>query len=84
MDLYRLFSVVNKLGGYNKVNNHNNWKTVIGKLKYGNSQSITNQVKSVYKKWLLSFETFYKTLGVTMLTKSSRKNKGELLLDVLS
>ncbi|XP_044744470.1 AT-rich interactive domain-containing protein 4A-like isoform X3 [Coccinella septempunctata] len=82
VDLYRLFSVVNKLGGYNKVNNHNKWKAVTGKLKYGNSQSITNQVKAVYKKCLLSFETFYKTLGVTMLThsKSSRKNKGRSLI----
>ncbi|XP_045467995.1 AT-rich interactive domain-containing protein 4B-like isoform X3 [Harmonia axyridis] len=82
VDLYRLFSVVTKLGGYNKVNNHNKWKFILGKLKYGNSQSITNQVKAVYKKCLLSFETFYKTLGVTMLThtKSSRKNKGRSLI----
>ncbi|KAK9875529.1 hypothetical protein WA026_007917 [Henosepilachna vigintioctopunctata] len=82
VDLYRLFSAVNKLGGYNKVSNHNKWKTVTGRLKLGNSQSVTNQVKQVYKKCLLSFEAFYKTLGVTMLnhTKTSKKNKGRSLI----
>lgn len=82
IDLHRLFRVVQKLGGYNRVTNQNKWKSVTTRLRLPNNQNICNQVKSVYKKCLSSYETFHRTLGVTMLnhTRSTKKNRGRSLI----
>lgn len=82
IDLHRLFRVVEKLGGYNRVTNQNKWRNVTSKLHLPMNQNTFNQVKSVYKKWLSSYETFYRTLGVTMLnhTRPSKKNRGRSLI----
>nr|CAD7459363.1 unnamed protein product [Timema tahoe] len=46
--------VVHKLGGYNRVTNHNQWKTVSHKLGFGMSgSSVINLVKQSYKKTIL-------------------------------
>lgn len=70
VDLYRLFRVVHKLGGYNRVTNQNKWRSVAVRLKFSNNQNTCNQVKMVYKKCLFSYEAFYRTLGCTMLSHS--------------
>ena len=45
------FQVVHKLGGYNRVTNQNQWKTISHKLGFGQgSSSIVNLVKQAYKK----------------------------------
>nr|XP_022912898.1 AT-rich interactive domain-containing protein 4B isoform X1 [Onthophagus taurus] len=82
VDLYRLFRVVHKIGGYNRVTNQNKWRTVGLRLKYSNNQNTFNQVKAVYKKCLYSYESFYRTLGCTMSdhTRSSKKNRGRPLI----
>lgn len=82
VDLYRLFGIVHKLGGYNRVTNQNKWRSVTLRLKFPNSQNIFNQVKGVYKKCLFSYESFYRTLGCTMSdhTRSSKKNRGRPLI----
>lgn len=82
VDLYRLFRIVHKLGGYNRVTNQNKWRTVTLRLKLPNSQNIFNQVKMVYKKCLFSYEAFYRTLGCTMSdhTRSAKKNRGRPLI----
>ncbi|XP_074035851.1 uncharacterized protein [Leptinotarsa decemlineata] len=82
IDLHRLFRAVQKLGGYNRVTNQNKWRTVTARLHLPNNQSTFNQVKGVYKKCLSSFETFYRTLGVTMLnhTREPKKSKGRSLI----
>ncbi|XP_008196325.2 AT-rich interactive domain-containing protein 4B isoform X1 [Tribolium castaneum] len=82
VDLHKLFRVVHKLGGYNRVTNQNKWRSVSTRLKLPNNQITYNQVKSVYKKCLLSYESFYKTLGVTMLNHnlSTKKNRGRSLI----
>jgi Ras-related protein Rab-1A len=82
VDLHKLFRVVHKLGGYNRVTNQNKWRSVTTRLKLPNNQITYNQVKSVYKKCLLSYESFYKTLGVTMLNHnlSTKKNRGRSLI----
>lgn len=82
VDLYRLFKSVEKLGGYNRVTNQNKWRTVTARLKFPNNQTLCNQVKSVYKKCLLSYESFNRTLGVTMLShpRSAKKNRGRSLI----
>lgn len=68
VDLYKLFKVVHKLGGYNRVTNHNQWKIISQKLGFGQgSSSTTNLVKQSYKKFLHSFEDFYRKLGCTMV-----------------
>ncbi|XP_054264851.1 AT-rich interactive domain-containing protein 4B isoform X3 [Macrosteles quadrilineatus] len=67
VDLYKLFKVVHKLGGYNRVTNHNQWKTVSHKLGFGHNPTSVNLVKHAYKKFLHSFEDFYRKLGCTMV-----------------
>nr|CAD7409441.1 unnamed protein product [Timema poppensis] len=93
VDLYKLFkaisthfnTVVHKLGGYNRVTNHNQWKTVSHKLGFGMSgSSVINLVKQSYKKFLHSFEDFYRKLGCTMVNhprgNRSRHRAGRSLI----
>nr|CAD7604343.1 unnamed protein product [Timema genevievae] len=77
--------VVHKLGGYNRVTNHNQWKTVSHKLGFGMSgSSVINLVKQSYKKFLHSFEDFYRKLGCTMVNhprgNRSRHRAGRSLI----
>ncbi|GBP50560.1 AT-rich interactive domain-containing protein 4B [Eumeta japonica] len=68
IDLYRLFRVVQKLGGYNRVTNQNQWKTIADKMGFHPvTTTITNLCKQAYKKFLHSFEDFYRKLGVTLV-----------------
>ncbi|KAI1286199.1 AT-rich interactive domain-containing protein 4B [Halotydeus destructor] len=64
LDLYRLYITVNKLGGYNKITNKNNWKLVCNKMSIASSTSQNaDDLKSAYKKYLLNFNDFYRKLG---------------------
>ncbi|XP_052133476.1 AT-rich interactive domain-containing protein 4B isoform X3 [Frankliniella occidentalis] len=67
IDLYKLFKVVHKAGGCNRVTNHNQWKMVSHKLGFGQFSNTANLVKGAYKKYLQSFEEFYRKLGCTMV-----------------
>ncbi|CAK9822302.1 AT-rich interactive domain-containing protein 4B [Anthophora retusa] len=69
IDLYRLFRAVYKLGGYNRVTNQNQWKLITRRLSFTmqNSPSTHTLVKQAYKKFLHSFEDFYRKLGCTMV-----------------
>ncbi|XP_021941248.1 AT-rich interactive domain-containing protein 4B isoform X2 [Zootermopsis nevadensis] len=85
VDLYKLFKVVHKLGGYNRVTNQNQWKIISHKLGFGQgSSSIVNLVKQAYKKFLHSFEDFYRKLGCTMVNhprgNRSRHRSGRSLI----
>uniref|UniRef100_A0AAR5PEB9 ARID domain-containing protein n=1 Tax=Dendroctonus ponderosae TaxID=77166 RepID=A0AAR5PEB9_DENPD len=82
IDLHRLFRVVHKMGGCNRVTNQNKWKSVATRMKLTVNQNVSNQVKSVYKKCLLSYEGFFRTLGVTMSnpTRPTKKDKGRSLI----
>ncbi|XP_030762645.1 AT-rich interactive domain-containing protein 4A-like isoform X2 [Sitophilus oryzae] len=81
IDLHRLFRVVHKLGGYNRVTNQNKWKSITGKLRLPVNQNISNQVKSVYRKCLVSYEAFHRSLGVTMFNPTRpKKSKGRSLI----
>ncbi|XP_032664567.1 AT-rich interactive domain-containing protein 4A isoform X2 [Odontomachus brunneus] len=80
IDLYRLFRAVYKLGGYNRVTNQNQWKIITRRLSFAmqNSPSTHNLVKQAYKKFLHSFEDFYRKLGCTMVNHprgSTRKQR---------
>ncbi|XP_047362697.1 AT-rich interactive domain-containing protein 4B isoform X1 [Vespa velutina] len=80
IDLYRLFRAVYKLGGYNRVTNQNQWKSITRRLSFSmqNSPSTHNLVKQAYKKFLHSFEDFYRKLGCTMVNHprgSTRKQR---------
>jgi len=46
LDLYKLFKIVNKMNGYNRVTNHNHWKIVSARLGFGNSPGVVTQVCS--------------------------------------
>ncbi|XP_062573809.1 AT-rich interactive domain-containing protein 4A-like isoform X1 [Saccostrea cucullata] len=82
LNLYRLFNIVQTLGGYNKVTNLNKWKAVAGRMKTGlpSQNMVSHQLKTAYKKYLHAFEDFYRKLGSTMGTISrpgrSRNNSG--------
>jgi hypothetical protein len=73
LDLYNLYRLVSKLGGYNRVTNKNGWKAIYNKLNLPNNsepilgESNHNQLKLAYKKFLLNFVDFYRKLGCTMV-----------------
>lgn len=80
IDLYRLFRAVYKLGGYNRVTNQNQWKSITRRLSFSmqSTSSTHNLVKQAYKKFLHSFEDFYRKLGCTMVNHprgSTRKQR---------
>ncbi|XP_076359064.1 uncharacterized protein LOC143251691 isoform X2 [Tachypleus tridentatus] len=75
LNLYKLFKTVQKMGGYNRVTNHNQWKTVYQKMHLPSSNTAcSHQTKMAYKRYLQSFEDFYRKLGCTMVSnpRSSR------------
>lgn len=69
LDLYRLFNIVHKMGGYNRVTSKDSWRQVYVKADLPScpTQSLennaVNQLKAAYKKYLLNFTDFYKKLG---------------------
>lgn len=86
VDLYKLFKVVHKIGGCNRVTNHNQWKMVSHKIGFGQYSNTANLVKGAYKKYLHSFEDFYRKLGCTMVnhprgSKSRHKSGRSLIRD---
>ena len=66
IDLFRLYKIVDKLGGHARVSNKNLWRQVAGKLGFFSTWG-TNQVRVHYKRYLQSFEEFNRTLGCTMV-----------------
>lgn len=50
LDLYRLFRIVHKLGGFNRVSNQNGWKNVTTKMVLNTSSNSTSLVKQAFKK----------------------------------
>ena len=50
LNLYRLFRVVHKLGGYNRVTNQMKWRLVYSKMGLPNIANAANQMKAAYKK----------------------------------
>lgn len=47
LDLYKLFNVVHKLNGYNRVTNRNQWKNVSSKLGLGITASTITQASLI-------------------------------------
>lgn len=80
LNLYRLFKVVQNLGGYNKVTNQMKWRMVYAKMNLPLVNTASHQIKNAYKKYLHAFEDFYRKLGSSMGTISrpgrSRHNSG--------
>ncbi|GFT68434.1 AT-rich interactive domain-containing protein 4B [Nephila pilipes] len=76
LNLYKLFRIMHKLGGYNKVTNKNKWKVVYSRMGLPQSNlNGPNQIKVAYKRFLQSFEDFYRKLGCTMVS-NSRSTRG--------
>lgn len=72
LDLYNLYRLVIKMGGYNRVCNKNGgWKAIYNKLNLPNNEVATqanaNQLRLAYKKYLLNFVDFFRKLGCTMV-----------------
>lgn len=70
LNLYRLFRVVQNIGGYNKVTNQMKWRLVYSKMGLPPSNTAAHQIKNAYKKYLHAFEDFYRKLGCIMGTIS--------------
>ncbi|CAG2106343.1 unnamed protein product, partial [Medioppia subpectinata] len=86
LNLYKLYRIVVKMGGYNRVTNKNSWRAVYGKLGLpgghsapGKESSAVYQLKAAYKKFLHSFDDFYRKLGctITVNSRTSRPSRGE-------
>ena len=52
LNLYRLFRVVHKLGGYNRVTNQMKWRLVYSKMGLPNNATAANQIKTAYKRYM--------------------------------
>ena len=86
LNLYKLYRIVVKMGGYNRVTNKNSWRTVYSNLGLPASSTPTGkesaavlQLKAAYKKFLHSFDDFYRKLGctITVNSRTSRPSRGE-------
>ncbi len=64
LDLYKLYTSVKKLGGYNKVTKQKLWTSVYKKLQLPNliSANVVH-LKSAYKRYLHPYEEFDRKLG---------------------
>ncbi|WAR19113.1 LOW QUALITY PROTEIN: ARI4B-like protein [Mya arenaria] len=84
LNLYKLFKVVQKYGGYNRVTNQMKWRLVYSKMQLPPSNTASTQIKNAYKKYLHAFEDFYRKLGSSMGTISrpsrNRNDSGRSLL----
>ncbi|CAN7993811.1 unnamed protein product, partial [Ixodes pacificus] len=60
LNLYRLFRVVGKLGGCNRVTNHNQWRDVYRRLGLpAPTQANTNLLRGAYKKYVWRLDKHY-------------------------
>ena len=50
LNLYRLFKVVQNLGGYNRVTNQVKWRQVYSRMGLPPTNTAANQIKAAYKK----------------------------------
>lgn len=57
LDLYRLFKIVNKMGGFNRVTNQNGWKVVTKKLILNSASNSSTHVKQAYKKCVINIQS---------------------------
>ncbi|XP_059161049.1 AT-rich interactive domain-containing protein 4B-like isoform X2 [Physella acuta] len=86
LNLYKLFKIVQNLGGYNKVTKEMKWSVVYSKMGLPSlHQNPAHQIKTAYKKYLDAYETFYRKLGSTMGTLSrpgrARQNSSRSILN---
>ncbi|GFO17049.1 AT-rich interactive domain-containing protein 4b-like [Plakobranchus ocellatus] len=85
LNLYKLFKIVQHLGGYNKVTKEMKWPVVYSKMGLPSLHlNPAHQIKTAYKKYLDAYETFFRKLGSTMGTLSrpgrARQNSGRNIL----
>lgn len=52
LNLHRLFGIVHKLGGYNRVTNQMKWRLVYSRMGLPNTATAANQIKTAYKKYV--------------------------------
>ncbi|XP_055880604.1 AT-rich interactive domain-containing protein 4B-like isoform X1 [Biomphalaria glabrata] len=86
LNLYKLFKIVQNLGGYNKVTKEMKWAVVYSKMGLPSlHQNPAHQIRTAYKKYLDAYETFYRKLGSTMGTLSrpgrGRQNSSRSILN---
>ncbi|CAG0920584.1 unnamed protein product [Notodromas monacha] len=76
LDLHRLYKIVKKLGGFNRVNNNSQWRQVHESMGFPSSSSASGvtQIKQAYKRHLKGFEEFNRKLGCTLASPRGRRN----------
>ncbi|XP_067137771.1 AT-rich interactive domain-containing protein 4B-like isoform X2 [Centruroides vittatus] len=71
LNLYKLFNIVQQMGGYNRVTNQNKWRTIYTKMGLVmTNPACSIQIKKAYKRYLHSFEDFNRKLGCTMVSNT--------------
>lgn len=71
LNLYKLFNIVQQMGGYNRVTNQNKWRTIYTKMGLiMTNPACSIQIKKAYKRYLHSFEDFNRKLGCTMVSNT--------------
>jgi Ras-related protein Rab-1A len=50
LDLYRLFRILENMGGYNRVTNQMKWRAVNARMGLPTTLPAANQTKAAYKK----------------------------------
>ncbi len=74
LDLHRLYTIVRKFGGYNKVTKQRSWNEVYKKLGLPNSSNASHvlSLKSAYERYLQPYEEIYRKLGSSICDTVSR------------
>ena len=81
LDLYRLFRLVQRMGGYNRITNQMKWRTVYVRMGFPNasSSSCSHKMKAAYKKYLHPFEEFHRKHGLAVTMESGRVTSHRLV-----
>ncbi|CAF0837113.1 unnamed protein product [Brachionus calyciflorus] len=76
IDLHKLYIIVKKFGGYNKVNKQRSWSDVCKRLGLPSlvSANVIN-LKSSYKRYLHPYEELHRKLGGSMLVTASSSKR---------
>ncbi len=74
LDLHRLYTIVRKFGGYNRVSKQRSWNDVYKKLGLPNASNASHilSLKTAYERYLQPYEEIYRKLGSSICDTVSR------------
>ena len=74
LNLYRLFRLAQRMGGYNRITNQMKWRTLYVRMGFPNTNASTgsHKMKAAYRKYLHPFEEFHRKHGLAVTMESGR------------